>query len=219
MNLIFLVNYRCAKKGKAINDSALSSTLHQIISHTRSLSENIKRREDYMKNLYSRKLGLAIIVAFLTIFWISPIQAGEKKKIKYTKRILQNISRDVVYPNDVPKHQISQYVRITSITYSDPDMEPSENIEYGQSDSVAGNGSHRGYSVNTHKNGDKAYNKWEGSHKTIVKEDGEWEMNYDGKFQFTGGTGKFKNVKGGGVYKGTITAKEHTEEGEFEAEY
>ena len=44
-------------------------------------------------------------------------------------------------------------------------------------------------------------------------------MNYEGNFTYTGGTGKFENIKGGGVYKGTWTAKGITEEGEYEAEY
>jgi len=52
-----------------------------------------------------------------------------------------------------------------------------------------------------------------------VKEGGAWESNFEGKIQFTGGTGKFKNIKGGGVYKGTMTAKELTGSGEFEVEY
>lgn len=139
-------------------------------------------------------------------------------KATYTKKAT-TISRNDVYPEDVPEHQISQHVRKASITFSDPDFGSSEDLEYGQSDTIAGNGSHRGYSVNTYKNGDKTYDKWEGTHKTIVKEGGAWETNVEGKFQYTGGTGKFKNIKGGGAYKGTITAKGENQEGEFEAEY
>lgn len=139
-------------------------------------------------------------------------------KSTYTKTAM-TISRNDVYPEDVPEHQISQTVRKASLTSSDPFFGSSENLDYGQSDSIAGNGSHKGYSVNTFKNGDKAYCKWEGTHKTIVKEGGAWETNYEGEYQYTGGTGKFKNIKGGGAYKGRITAKEHTEEGDFEGEY
>ena len=55
--------------------------------------------------------------------------------------------------------------------------------------------------------------------KTIVKENGSWETDYEGKFEITSGTGKFENIKGGGVYKGTITEEGITEEGEYEAEF
>ena len=153
------------------------------------------------------------------VFWAFPIQAGEKKKVTYTKKIKQQISRQDVYPNDVPNHQISQTVRISSISHSDRDFGDTENWEYGQSDSVAGSGSHRGYSVVNYTNGDKTYTKWEGTHQTSMKEGGAWETSYEGKFHITGGTGKFKNIRGQGSYRGTHTAKGLTEEGEFEAEY
>ena len=102
---------------------------------------------------------------------------------------------------------------------SDPDFGTTDCLQYGQNDSVAGNGTHRGYNICKYKNGDKTYTKWNGTHKVTVKEGGAWEMNYEGKVQYTGGTGKFKNIKGGGVYKGTATAKGGTEEGEMEVEY
>ena len=69
------------------------------------------------------------------------------------------------------------------------------------------------------KNGDKIYVKWEGNHKTTIKEGGSWELKHEGTAQFIGGTGKFKNIKGKGVYKGTMAAKESTASGEFEAQY
>ena len=143
----------------------------------------------------------------------------EKKKITYTKETKQQVSTNDFSIGDVPGHIFTQWVRITSSNYSDPDFGSSENLDYGQSDHIEGNGSHRGYSDNNLKSGDKTHMKWEGTHKTIVKENGEWELNYEGNFSYTGGTGSFKNIKGGGVYKGTWTAEESTEEGEFEVEY
>ena len=172
-----------------------------------------------MKNLLSKRLVLAVTVVFFTILCCFSVQAAEKKKVTYTKKIKQLISRADVYPGDVPKHKMSQSVRINSVTFSDPDFGTADCWAYGHLDSVAGNGTHRGYGVCHFKNGDKTYAENEGTHKTTVKEGGAWEVNYEGKIQFTGGTGKFKNIKGGGVYKGTITAKGRTEEGEMEVEY
>lgn len=146
----------------------------------------------------------------------------KKQSGTYTKKAT-TISRNEIYPEDVPEHQIAQFLSKVSGTSSGPDLDPDceswEGLDYGQSDSIAGNGSHRGYSVNTYKNGDKTYGKWEGTHQTIIKEGGAWELNYEGKHQYTGGTGKFRNIKGGGAYKGRITAEEQTEEGDFEEEY
>ena len=146
----------------------------------------------------------------------------KKQSGTYTRKAT-TISRNEIYPEGVPEHMIAQFVRKASGTSSGPDLDPDfrsfEQMEYGQSDSIAGNGSHRGYSVDTYKNGDKTYQKYEGTHKTIVKEGGAWELNYEGKFQYTGGTGTFKNIKGGGAYKGRVTAEEQTDEGTFESEY
>lgn len=142
-----------------------------------------------------------------------------KKKVTYTKEMKQQISNNDVQIGDVPEHQFGQWVRITSTNYSDPDFGSSENLDYGQNDHIEGNGSHRGYSDNNLKSGDKTHVKWDGTHKTIVKEGGIWEVNYEGNFTYTGGTGTFKNIKGGGVYKGTLTATGVTEEGEIEVEY
>ena len=172
-----------------------------------------------MKSLISKRLILTVTVILFTILCCFSAQAAEKKKVKYTKKNAHYISREDVYPSDVPKHKISQFVEISTNTYSDSDFGTSDNWTYGHSDSVAGNGTHRGYSVSKFKNGDKVYAKWEGTHKITFKEGGVWEVNTEGKFQWTGGTGKFKNIKGGGVYKGTVTAKGQTSEGEFEAEY
>ena len=143
----------------------------------------------------------------------------KKKKVTYSKKVKQIIYRQDTNIGDVPGHQLSNYVRISSINNSDSDFGLSENLEYGQSDHIMGNGSHRGYSDNNYESGDKTHMKWEGTHKTIVKENGGLETNYEGKFEFTGGTGKFNNIKGGGVYKGTITEEGITEEGEYEAEF
>ena len=132
---------------------------------------------------------------------------------------MEHITNQDLFLGDVPEHELRQFMRITSNKYSDPDFESSENLDYGQSDSIAGKGSHRGYSDQAYKSGDKTYIKWEGKHKTIVKEGGVWEVNYEGKFTYNGGTGKFKDITGGGGYKGTWTAEGITEEGEFEVEY
>ena len=78
---------------------------------------------------------------------------------------------------------------------------------YEQSDQVAGSGSHGGYLTILHKNKDESYVKFEGTNKMAVKEGGTWEVSSEGKLQFTGGTGKFKNIKGTGNYKGKTTEK------------
>jgi hypothetical protein len=44
-------------------------------------------------------------------------------------------------------------------------------------------------------------------------------MTWEGTYQTNGGTGKFKNIKGAGTYRGKATAQEAFSEWEGEAEY
>jgi hypothetical protein len=124
-----------------------------------------------------------------------------------------------VSPGDDPKHELVMFVRRDTTTSSDPDWNETELIVYQQSDEVAGTGTHRGYFRRLFKNGDTDYGSYEGMHKRTVKEDGSWEATWEGTSKVTGGTGKFKNIKGGGTYRGKATAEGASTEFELEVEY
>lgn len=68
---------------------------------------------------------------------------------------------------------------------------------------VTGNSS-KGHAifVETMANGDKIYATYQ---PTVTLKDGQMQSGSD-KFQFTGGTGKFKGIKGSGTCKGTGSA-------------
>ena len=90
---------------------------------------------------------------------------------------------------------------------------------YGQSDQVAGTGTSRRYFRRLHKNEETTYGSYEGMTKTTVKEDASRETTIEGTYKLTGGTGKFKNIKGGGTYRGKVTAEGAFSEFEGEVEY
>jgi hypothetical protein len=129
------------------------------------------------------------------------------------------ISHTVVSPGDDPKHELTLTIRRDTTTSSDPDHNETEVMQYEQSDSVAGTGTHRGYFRRLFKNGDTDYGPIEGTHKTTVKEDGSFETTWEGTWKVTGGTGKFKNIKGSGTYRGKATAQGASTEWEGEVEY
>ena len=58
-----------------------------------------------------------------------------------------------------------------------------------------------------------------GMHKTVAVEGGSWETTYEGKFEFSGGTGKFAKIQGGSIYKGKITPQGLIEQETCTAEY
>jgi hypothetical protein len=176
-----------------------------------------------MKRLLIKVGIIGIIVTFSAASFIFSAEA-EKKKFTYTLTSMgQVISKTTVSPSNVPKHELIQQVVMRSkqeINISDPNLLYKEAWLYGQEDSTAGSGSHRGHVIHVFEDGDRFYGQYEGIHKTVIKEDGSWEGTWEGKFQFTGGTGKFKNIKGGGAYKGKATPKEpFFEEGGGEVEY
>jgi hypothetical protein len=166
-----------------------------------------------------RRGVVGVIAAFVVVSLSFSAQAAEKKRIKGTDKGGPPISRTVVSPGDDPKHELAMTIHRDTTTSSDPDWDGTEVMVYDQSDSVAGTGTHRGYTRRLFKNGDTDYGSFEGTHKTTVKEDGSLETTWEGTWKATGGTGKFKNVKGGGTYRGKVTAEGAFTEWESEVEY
>lgn len=164
----------------------------------------------------SRIVSIGVTALTLTALAISAHAA--EKKINGVNHFGPHVSQTVSSPGDVPNHEIIQSIRLDTVSSSDPDFDGSRYINYEQVDQIAGTGSHRGYGRQITKSGDEIYHKWEGSHKTIVK-DGTWESSFQGKFEYVGGTGKFKNIKGGGTYKGTVSPRGGAGNWEGEAEY
>ncbi len=61
--------------------------------------------------------------------------------------------------------------------------------------------------------------RWSGTHRTVAVDGGGWETSFDGKYEFTGGTGKFATIKGGGTYRGKVTPQGLTEQDTCMADY
>jgi hypothetical protein len=116
--------------------------------------------------------------------------------------------------DDVPNHEL----RIATINglqkTTDENWKDSHLTYWDASDLVAGNGTHHGYFVDVHPNGDRDIGTFEGK----VKTSGE-HVTIEGKWKYTDGTGQFKGITGGGTYKGRMTSPtevENTWEGSYE---
>ena len=167
-----------------------------------------------------RRGVVGVIVAFVVVSLSFSAQAGEKKKVMGTDKAgPPPISRTVVSPGDDPKHELVLWIGRETTTSPDPDVNGTETMKYAQDDQVAGTGPHRGYYRRLYKNGDTDYGSFEGMTKTTFKEDGSWEATWEGTYKTTGGTGKFKNIKGGGTYRGKATAQGASTDWEGEVEY
>ena len=91
-----------------------------------------------------RRGVVGVIAAFVVVSLSFSAQAAEKKKVMGTNKYGPPISHTVVSPGDDPKHELVMFVRRDTTTSSDPDHNETEVMQYEQSDSVAGTGTHRG---------------------------------------------------------------------------
>jgi hypothetical protein len=162
------------------------------------------------------KLSLLSMVLAVTASMSAPVEAAGKR-FKWTHTSRQTISETKSTP--APEHEFVQGTYVDTIKTKSPEFDIVESRIVNQDDTLNGDGRHRGVEIDVFSNGDTAINNYEGTHKVITKEGGAWEVNYEGKYEFVGGTGRFKNIKGHGTYRGHITPDGLTEEDEAEVTY
>ena len=115
-----------------------------------------------------------------------------------------------------PNHEVGVEMIRSDLTSSNPGFKVVEEWVYNQFDYVDGSGPHRGTFVDFHDDGSQTYGSYEGLQKTVANADGSWVTAWEGKYRYSGGTGKYKNVKGGGTYKGKVTSTGEYSENEKE---
>ena len=108
---------------------------------------------------------------------------------------------DIQQKVDIPDHpghslSVSQF----KCTWTKPlevgGVKDKDGLDSGSADLHGDKGTSHGYYVDNMENGDKTFVHWQGT-------DSMSEGTSAGKWNYTGGTGKFKGIKGGGTYKGT----------------
>jgi hypothetical protein len=170
-----------------------------------------------MSILLKNAAFLSIIVAFTMA--VSPIaEAAEKSEQSYVKSNYITASKTTLTLGE--GHEVIQEVVISDIKYSDTEFKTKSEWVYVHTDSVEGRGKQTGYYIDTHEDGTQTYGNFEGTIETTVKPDGSWESTWEGTYQYLGGTGKYKNIKGDGQYKGKASSEEPaSEEGQEVVEY
>jgi hypothetical protein len=161
-----------------------------------------------------------ILAALVLIVSSLPALAEKKLDLTYVKNSSRSISKSAMTLTESPKHEVSQEVLFQVSKYSSSEFQPTEEWIYIQTDEVDGTGTHKGYFTEVHKGGDLTYGWFDGTHKTVINGDGSWLTSWEGTYKYLGGTGKFRNIKGAGAYKGKVGAKEaYHEEGRLQIEF
>jgi len=144
----------------------------------------------WSSRLQTAATTLVLLIAVETL----QAQAAEQQEVIYTKNTRQALSESKADPGYPGTGELAQQIFRDTDVESPDDFPLTETRIYNQDNTVAGDGTHRGYEVLMFKNGDVAYSRYEGTHKITVKEDGTWEVNYKGTQSFIGGTGMYKNI-------------------------
>ena len=167
-----------------------------------------------MKLAFSKAGVFAFASAFVVMCFISSASA-EKMKITGNNKTERIISQNTLNPGDAPGHAMMQTVTMSKTTSSNTDWNDTTMVDYQQLDLIAGKGTHVGYGYHKHKGGDQTFFKYWGTNQAA----GDGKMSIEGKYEWTGGTGKFKNIKGAGTYTCSGSATESTCDWQGEPEY
>ncbi len=129
--------------------------------------------------------------------------AGAQERHKFTE---SNAAADTKYTQqhvidvgDVPGHQ----VRIYELRFTWPQNAPAyegvravEGWARGQSEYTNGNGRSWGYYMDVMENGDRIFSRYDGTAQSAANPDGSIRRTYHGVRIITGGTGKFRAIRG-----------------------
>jgi hypothetical protein len=165
-----------------------------------------------------RKWKICVILTVGLLSALS-VQAAEKKSISGKDKYIRTLSQTVSQPDDTAHHFLVQQVMIHETESTDSDFDNVTVTVYEQTDSVRERGTHRGYRVQCHENGDKTYVKYDGIHRLAKQQKKAHKVHIEGTWEVTGGTGKFSAIEGGGRYSGMETPEGLTLEWEGEVKY
>ncbi len=113
--------------------------------------------------------------------------------------------QQTILVNDDQQHSISIGQR--PCTWKTPieidGMTSTEYVSYGVDDVQDGHSVDQGYAVGTVKNGDRYFLRYEGT----ATMNGNIPEHLEGKWRFTGGTGRLRHLRGSGSYTARPTAE------------
>ena len=148
-------------------------------------------------------MRIRAILAFLSVLALITAAAAQTK-ISGTAQCGKPDQQNSIAVGDRPNHSLM--ISQGKCTWSKPleigGVQNKEGVNTAF-DEVSGNRSRtRGFYVDTMASGDKAHVSYQG---TATLKDGA-PQSLEGKWSYTGGTGKLKGLKGQGTYKGKVNA-------------
>ena len=152
-----------------------------------------------MKSSYMMALALAVSVVINAFGTEASAQEKQKFLFKQPPGISKYEEQHAIDVGDVPGHQIRVFSAHLAYTQEAPiydGVKVKEAWNRGLSDYTEGNGRNTGYYVALLENGDKVFGRFEGHLQTTVNTDGSKVTKSYSVTTLTGGTGKFKSIRG-----------------------
>ena len=180
-----------------------------------------------MNKCISKTFGvLSVIVtcAGLSLVPVSEGWAQEKCKRSgvYLAQDSKYVQQHVIDVADVPGHQ----VRILELRRTPSNAKANceglkvvESWSRGYSDYTNTNGRAWGYGIDILEDGDKIFFQWSGTTQSTLSSDGSKKTMYTGVNTLTGGTGKYRGIRGTGRDSAVFDPKAGFNEQQWELEY
>jgi hypothetical protein len=178
-----------------------------------------------MKNTNHRLFGflLAVVAAAgLSLLGATQGWAQEKHRFSYKSPLGKYLQRLAIDIGDVPGHQVANYEVQYKFGSDAPVYDGVKVVEIfvrGTSDTIAGSGSSILYSTIVMENGDKIFSLSNMLLNATVGPDGSRQARMTTIGKITGGTGKFKAIRGVIRVAGTTDFKTGTSDQQNEVEY
>lgn len=110
-------------------------------------------------------------------------------------------------PLENPSQTVTMVQRVEPNHSNIPGCESMQVTTVAITEAVAGTGTVKGYRTSLCRDGDKTYATYDGTLKTVPRQGGPPEITVRGAWQYTGGTGRYEGIVGGGTYKGQLTSQ------------
>ena len=147
----------------------------------------------------------------------TPSRRPVRRKISGTGRGIRILTSARMPAERDPGREVLVSGSLVALRSSEPDFDNVEAVDIDFSEHTASRGVQRGHSVITHPGGEKTFIVYEGTSRTIAPAGGGIRTTFEGDWWYTGGTGKFTGIIGGGTYSGRVTPSgpDYSYEGEY----
>jgi hypothetical protein len=180
-----------------------------------------------MKKFNLTELNASYAIVAIVALTLLPIPEGwAQEKCKRSGTYLAQDSKytqqHVIDVGDVPGHQVRILEVHRTPSNAKPNCEGLKVVEAwnrGYSDYTNLNGRAWGYDVTVLENGDKIFGQFSGTTQTTFKSDGTKKTLYTGVTTFTGGTGKYRGIRGMSQVTSAFDPKTGFNENQWEDEY